>query len=250
MSEHKITLRYLANAGFLIKAGGQKVLIDALHTRVSVPFSPVPAPLLRSILACEGEFQGVTCAAFTHLHRDHCELGLLQLLNAPEAHIILPRDPDRQPAWTKLRQPVVWLEDEGGVVWSAGGVSLTAFHSIHDRPEKIPPVAHYSYLLEYEGHCVLMLGDADVGESDFALWLAGREIDAVCVNFVEINQARGRRFLREVVRPKMIFPCHIPLPQDDVNHFQKMVARNVDRYQGELPPMFPCFESMQEFFIA
>ena len=249
MIENDMTLWYLANAGFLIQVGNQKILVDAVHTRPSIPFSPVPSRLLHAILEGKGFFQGVSCAAFTHLHRDDCELTLLEHLNVPGIQFILPRDPDRPQLSDSLIQRVTLLDGPGGAVWSKRGVTITAIPTVHDRPDRIPPIVHYSYLLEYKEMRALFLGDADVGLSNFLPWISGKKISSVCINFVELNQDRGRRFLREVVRPERIFLCHIPLPQDDVNHFQRMVLRNVERYQQELPPLFPCFESMQSFHI-
>ncbi|MBO5522010.1 MAG: MBL fold metallo-hydrolase [Eubacterium sp.] len=237
MSEIKIT--YLANAGFLITGGGHGVLVDAVFTRAFDPFSAMPPHILEEIGNREGIFRDADLLLVTHRHVDHCDPRHLPQAGGGKMTFLLPGEIcDLMP---ETDQPVIRIERDG-VIYRDDGLVITAIQTPHDRAAYYAPVMHVSYLLEYggaTGRRILVMGDAETQPGMFAPWLQGGHVDAVLVNFVEINQKKGRAFLREL-NPGTAVLCHLPLPEDDRYHMIRLTGRSLSEYGGELPPCLLC----------
>lgn len=235
-----VTIEYLANAGFLICGGGHKILLDSIYSKRFLPFSAMEPEVLQAILRGEGEFADVDLVMATHCHPDHCNpRDVLDLQNL-ETTLIIP--PDAYGEDDKLpKQKVVFLREDG-IVWEDRALRITGIRTVHDRDGDIAEKRiHYSYLLEYkaEGSCILIMGDAATMPHLFDKWLRGKHLSAAIINFVEINQDKGRAFIREL-DPDLVVLCHLPLPEDDQFHMAKLARRSLEKYQGELPPCVLC----------
>lgn len=243
-----VSMQYLANAGFRVWEGEREVLVDAIHTQRVYPFSAVPEATLQEILSDQAEGKQ-RWGLFTHLHKDHCDPKVLTKLCDLKIRLVLPVEGNvRLPE--EVRQPRILLRDPIETVTADSKLVISACRTIHDGKNFADNVPHVSYLVDINGCKILFMGDARTSYEPFHSWLEKEPIDAVCVNFVELNQEKGRYFLREVIRPRKIFLCHIPLPEDDVFHYQKLVQKNICRYQSELPPLISCLKASETFQIS
>jgi len=237
-----VTIKYLTNAGFLICGGGYKILLDSIYSKRFLPFSAMRPEMLQGILAGEGDFADVDLVLVTHCHPDHCNPKDVLALQNPEITLIIPSDSYTED--DELPKQKLVFPQENGIVWEDDTLRIIGIHTVHDRDGDIAEKRlHCSYLLEYkkEKCCVLIMGDAATMPHLFDEWLTGKCLSAVVINFVEINQDKGRAFLREL-NPEVAILCHLPLPEDDQYHMAKLARRSLDRYQEELPPCVLCAE--------
>ncbi len=66
-----LEVTYLANEGFLLSCGEQKVLIDAFVPEPYFGYPNVPAEVFARMLTGQPPFDGVQLALVSHRHRDH-----------------------------------------------------------------------------------------------------------------------------------------------------------------------------------
>lgn len=237
-----LKIEYLANAGFLISGGGHKILLDAVFSRRFLPFSAMPPEILNDIQQGNGEFSDVDLMLTTHRHPDHCTPEEVLRLQSADMTLIIPPDAFEEGGARPVQRLISPMSD--GVVWEDEDLRITGIRTLHDRDGDIAEKRiHYSYLLEYgkENRCILAMGDAATEPHLFDRWLAGKRLSAVIINFVEMNQEKGRAFMREL-NPELALLCHMPLPEDDEFHIAKLARRSLDRYQQELPACVLCVE--------
>jgi len=65
-----LDVTYIGNAGFMIQAGGKKVLVDALFEGTTDVLGPLPE-LLVQMMDAHGPFADVDLLLVTHPHADH-----------------------------------------------------------------------------------------------------------------------------------------------------------------------------------
>ncbi len=235
----KITLTYLANAGYYLSYSGGGIAVDSVFTDGDLFFSTPGETILQDLLSRTGRFEALNLYLFTHCHKDHCDLRLVGAMLKNAVPVMLPDDPlvSKIVSEADRENPSLMRLDEAPFQWEREGVRLTGFRTPHDRaPEGI----HECYLLEFlEEHCnVLILGDTETGEAYFPTWLKDKRIDAVSVNFTELNQEKGRTFLREVVGAETIVLCHMPFAEDDHRHTRKYTIRQMERFQEMFPGLW------------
>lgn len=235
-----LNIEYLANAGFLICGGGHNLLLDSIYSQRFLPFSAMRPEVLQDILDGAGEFEGVDLVLVTHCHPDHCTPKDLLRLRPADPVLILP--PDVFEAGEEQPKQTCRCPSGDGVIWEDEALRITAIRTVHDRDGDIAEKRiHYSYLLEYKklDRCILAMGDAATEPHLFDAWLAGKRLTAVIINFVEMNQEKGRAFLREL-NPEKVLLCHMPLPEDDEFHIAKLARRSLDKHRDVLPACILC----------
>lgn len=251
MSE-QICIKYLANTGFLITGAGHNILVDSVFSKRFAPFSAMPKQLLCQILHHSGEFCDVDIMIATHCHPDHCEPHDLLGLKDKRLRLILPADVYSCTGnlGADLAQPTMLLNDSG-VAFEDETLRITAISTVHDRNDLVYGCMHFSYLLEFltPGINLLIMGDAATGPKLLEPWIKDKHINAMTINFVEINQPKGRDFIREL-NASLTLLCHLPLPADDEHHIAKLAARSLERRQDELPPCTLCVEPVTDFYIS
>ncbi|MCR4711808.1 MAG: MBL fold metallo-hydrolase [Clostridia bacterium] len=226
-----IQVKYLANTAFLIKSKDHALLIDAFYDSGLPMFSNLPPEVHEKILREEGEYAGIDLVLVTHRHRDHGVARLLAEYGKHDVTFLVPEDMMNR----RLEQNgrFIAIPPAGGEIWNQKGLVIQAVPTEHDGDVLDIPVLHFSYLLEFppEGKRLLFLGDSRTDWGVFGPALAGRKIDLMALNFVEINQEKGRDFIRKVDAGSTLL-CHLPLPEDDHTHMAKLAQRNLRR-QGE-----------------
>ena len=142
-------LWWLGQAGFLIEAGGLRLVIDAYlsdslaekyrgkkfdHVRMMPP--PVEAAALRNIdwLLC------------THGHTDHMDPGTIPALVAanPEMRVLVPRAEVRK-AWERGAPENRLVGMDAGEMLDLGGLKVTATPSAHEELRQTP-AGHHLFL--------------------------------------------------------------------------------------------------------
>jgi len=193
------------------------------------------------ILAGAGRFGDVDIILATHCHKDHCSEADLLRYKKPDVLIIVPSD-SFQGFNDRPVQKTIYLS-ESGIAWEDDHLRITAVKTLHDGCSFAVERMHFTYIIQTksDNSALLIMGDAMTEPGMFAEWLSGTKLRAVTVNFVEMNQEKGRAFLKDL-SPEHILLCHLPLPEDDKNHMGKLSIRNTAKYRDQMPEITTCYE--------
>jgi len=131
---------YVANAGFVVGAGGKKVLVDALFGHWDWDWCDVP-PLdaVARMRDAQSPFDGADVVLITHAHADHFdpEIVAQYLEKSPSCTLVAPPQAAtalaRRDGWEGIRHRVLALELEPGesTELQAAGVSIRVWRLAH-----------------------------------------------------------------------------------------------------------------------
>jgi len=139
-TEGRMHVTYVANAGFVVSAGGKKVLVDGLFGHWEWDWCDVP-PLdaVAHMREAKGPFDGVDVVLITHAHADHFdpEIVAQYLAESPSCILIAPRQAvERLTAlenWERIQRRVTapMLEPGDSAEILANGVSVRVWRLAH-----------------------------------------------------------------------------------------------------------------------
>lgn len=187
----EVIVTYVGNAGFLVDAGEEKVLIDALID--SAPgYVDQPAAMKEALAAAEGPYAGVDLVLATHAHADHFgpRAVVRHLAANPRARFV-----STPQAVAKLRREAGFeaIADRVTAVLPAEGerwrdetpaleASLLEAVNLHHGRDRDPPVENLGLLFTVGGRRFLHVGDTECDVADFrAAGLAGENVDVALV---------------------------------------------------------------------
>lgn len=242
MSQTDVKITYIANAGVLIGNGNVNILIDGLHTKPVEGFSPVPVEVCGMIMQKKGAMKQIDFMLFTHCHEDHCDIDAVSNYQNESTKIFVPGK-----AIENIRcENRLKLNIEGK--YQDENVEVAVIKSEHAGDKQFSATEHVSFLLKFQDMTILVMGDSEIGDGKLLGSLKDEEIDVVCINFIEINREKGRAFLSQL-RPNRIIMNHIPFVEDDKYKMRESALRSIDRFGAQLPTIYPCLVSMEEFVI-
>jgi L-ascorbate metabolism protein UlaG (beta-lactamase superfamily) len=252
----RVTL--LANEGILLEYKNTKLLIDGIHENTSEMFSGLSKRVLDDLLAENSSlFPSIDYVLFTHCHPDHftawCTESFLQNRRVKGLFI-----PDRQTSeLVSLRQIAMrraertwFLDIPLGVkktIALTEDISLTVFRSNHAGIQ-FADIENFCYLLDLAGRKVLIIGDGTYDAAYFASMLAGETIEVAFVNPMFIKLPEGREVITRALKPARVIVYHIPFVDRD-RGFRKFVKRDIEKYQGDLPPIDILWDELQEITL-
>lgn len=220
-----VTLTLSANAGLAVAIGGRRIWIDALHDHMVSGFSTLTPAMLAQLWEHES-FRDPDAILCTHCHLDHFSQPLIEEAAArwPRARIFLPEP--RLP-----RQELIFeAESEADL----GCVQLRFIPLPHEHPERYS-LPHWGVLLASGGHTVLFSGDCAVATPALTGALAGLTPDLAVLTFPWAALPRGRRAIREELRPSHLALCHLPFAADDRFGYRTALQRILSRYPLPCP---------------
>ncbi len=230
------TVRLIANAGVLIRFSGMGILVDALHTQPTKKFSTLDYALLRKIVTGREGFSDIGLMLVTHDHIDHNDNAvLLQFIERHQETVVLTPSLSGGEKIQRLGQKRQSFQ--------ASNIHVEAARLTHTG-EKYKEVENYGFLLEAGGKTLLFLGDSMDDAEGIRQLIGGRHIDAAFLNFPLVTLARGKRIVREVIRPDKVFVFHLPFVQDDREGYLKATMRSVER-EKDFPPCTLLYEENQ-----
>lgn len=213
MPHCEITLT--ANAGCALRLGRSLIFLDALHDRKVEGYSTVTPTRWETLQAMFPN--GPDLIAFTHSHFDHFSPKLTAKAQAvwPGAKVVLPED----------RVPGQRLLSAQRETLSLPGVRVV-FARLPHEGEQYRGVAHYGCVLESEGFRVLFPGDCALGAPELAELVKDTgPIHAAILDFPWVTLRRGRAFVEQIIRPKVLVTVHLPFEEDDENGYRAAALR-------------------------
>lgn len=212
------TIRYIANEGVLIRAGGKQVLIDGLH-REYRPAYAFPPPDLQKLLENAGKpYDKINFLLVSHVHLDHfhpISIGSY-LKNNPKAMLIssdeVAGDVSKNFAdYEKIKAQInpVAHEWKKAIEFERDGVKIK-FLGLKHSGERFASIQNLGHLIEIGGKKFLHIGDADMTAENFSAFnLAKENIDVAILPFWFLTSDEGRSLVKEQFNPKTIIAVHI-----------------------------------------
>jgi L-ascorbate metabolism protein UlaG (beta-lactamase superfamily) len=185
-ADHAAKVHFVANEGFLIEVGAEKVLIDALFDNQSITWCHVPdETTLRKMENAESPFDGVGLILVTHAHPDHFspQSVIRRLRNDASAVVVgPPQMVTALEAAGATKQEIderiieVDLELFDSTKLDVAGIGVRAYRLRHSRYEIEDPktgemvdrhrsVENLVYLIEIGGKHILHVGDAVLSQN-------------------------------------------------------------------------------------
>lgn len=224
-------LRYVANAGMLVKVSGRRFLIDAPIREGIPPYATSPAHERDRLEAARPPYDGVDAILITHWHEDHfsAEAAAAHLAHNPRAVFVSsPEVVERVRAAAaglpaarfRAVLPLPGRSEEIRV----GGLPVRVLRVRHNPSRRLPE-QHVGFLIG-DSAPVLHVGDADPAADNFALLRALPGVDLALLPFWYVLDDANRRFVAESIRPRRIVAMHLP-PGDAARVSATLQAANV-----------------------
>jgi len=231
-----LTITYVANAGFLITAGGRAVLVDAL-------FRPWPggsgAPpgdaLIAQMTQGAPPFARIDALLVSHDHHDHLDPALVQafLARHPETTLvstgaICATVAAAGGAAARMRR--IKIDLGASAVESVAGMAVKAARVKHqgDPGPPLPflPTAcagtmteNLAWLVTIDGRKILHVGDAitDLNVETYRrLGLPAERIDVLFLEYFDFSGATAA-FVKNELKPRYIVAMHVPTTGGEKN---------------------------------
>jgi len=241
-----LDVTWISNAGFLVSAGPEKVLIDPIFTDIGDP--ALKERTVADFEAADGIYRGIRLLLFTHYHGDHLDpvsTGRF-LAHSPGTAMVgsqktaLTYEAHSLPGAAAETAPRVMAATPGlfqTMDLLAGGVKMRVQHVLHERetPERTE-AENLAYLFEIGGWRILHVGDIDGRAEkleDFAPFrrMAEKGVDVAFLPCALVENPIGVDVIRDIFRPKTVVLMHYMESMAD--SFRQAVRRAGDR----LPPV-------------
>lgn len=228
-SVNKGCVRWISNAGILVKSGDISVLVDGLHRKVP-RFSGTPAALAEQIICGADPFSHIDYALVTHAHIDHLDTQkMVRMLEShQETTLISPANIPKTDVGRWIRP----TQEEGSLCF--GDVVVRYVRTLHEGAQ-FADVIHYAYRVELPGGSFIVLADTAIEHTATSIRILEEKgpADAVFVDFPLIALHGGREQLKGA-RSHHVFGYHLPFPEDDTDGFRKSAQRAAQRVQNAL----------------
>lgn len=218
--EVELELTYLANEGFLVRAGETKLLIDAFVPEPYGEYAGVPETLHADMLAGKPPFDGIDLALASHFHRDHFQApsaaeflstrATTPFLSAPDVVDMLRAELSGDAALERVRE--LLPDAQKTLEFQEGGIEVELLRLPHGVTDN--GVQNLGHVIELGGVRLLHVGDSDVRAPDVAGYgLQSRAIDVAFLPYWWLLDAESVRLSRERTGAKHIVAVHVP-PRD------------------------------------
>lgn len=212
------TIRYIANQGVLIRAGGKQVLIDSLHREYKPAYAFPPADLQRLLETGAKPYDKINLLLASHVHLDHfhAESIGLHLKNNPSAIFASSDQAIAEIAknfadYEKIKAQIkpVAYEWKKPFEYNQDGIKVR-FLSLRHANAQFAGIQNFGHLIEIGGRRMLHIGDADMTAENFSAFnLAKENIDIAFIPYWFLLSENGRKLVREQFNPKQIIAVHI-----------------------------------------
>ena len=214
-----LEITYIANEGFLIASGEDKVLIDALQ-RGGIALYEAPSPALAEEMeTAQGRFSGISLVLVSHHHRDHFNARSVarHLQSNPPAKLVssvqvVEEVQEVLPEDSNAVNRMIGVSPGGADrnQHTLGGITLEIFRLSHGTG-RFAAIQNLGQVFTIAGQKFLHIGDAEVSAENFAPHnLPGDEIDYAFIPYWYLTDKEGQRIVRQHIQPKHIIAMHIP----------------------------------------
>ncbi len=236
----RIEIMYLANEGFLLTSGDDKVLVDGLF-REGGDYASLPLEWRETVETAQPPFDTVDVVLATHHHADHFHaLAVCRFLDSnPLAEFVSTRQALDQmrsacdnPAALAGRVQAGLLSDGSSATVVLDELRIESVFLHHGAAS---PVENIGFLIEIGGLTVLHMGDSQATAEDLrAAGLGERSIDLAFVPYWYLIDKRWTPAI-ELLQPGGIVVMHIPPPGspllESFQGWDALVRTIINRFQ-------------------
>jgi len=236
----RIEIMYLANEGFLLTSGDDKVLVDGLF-REGGDYASLPLEWRETVETAQPPFDTVDVVLATHHHADHFHaLAVCRFLDSnPLAEFVSTRQALDQmrsacdnPAALAGRVKAGLLSDGSSATIVLDELRIESVFLHHGAAS---PVENIGFLIEIGGLTVLHMGDSQATAEDLrAAGLGERSIDLAFVPYWYLIDKRWTPAI-ELLQPGGIVVMHIPPPGspllESFQGWDALVRTIINRFQ-------------------
>lgn len=213
-----LKVTYIANEGFLVASGEQKVLIDALQRGGIDRYASPPPTTLDELEGARGSFAGVNLILVSHPHRDHFHPASVarHLENNPAAQLISSlqvveavRHELASTGAVAARMNGTYPEGSGRSIHTVAETRLEVFRLRHENRRNYG-VQNLGLIFVVGGKKILHIGDAEMTAQNFAPHrLPEEDLDLAFLPYWYLTSEKGREIVRTYIRPKQVVAMHI-----------------------------------------
>lgn len=219
----ELELVYLANEGFLVRAGEHSLLIDAFVTEPLGEYAAVPAELFADMLAARAPFEDVDLALASHAHPDHFQAGPAaeflrarpgtDFLSSPQvADELLERLGEHAAA---ERVEALLPEPRARLSVSRPSLGVELLRLPHSGGAQTAEVQNLGHLIECGGARLLHVGDADGQTEELAAYALAKRppeaaLDVALVPYWWFSDAASVTRARELTGARLLVAIHVP----------------------------------------
>jgi L-ascorbate metabolism protein UlaG (beta-lactamase superfamily) len=215
VDETDVTLTYIVNEGFIVEAGGKKILIDGLLSNVGS--YQIPTMLQRKMVAGQPPFDELDLVLATHSHADHFDPQVVGdfLAANPGTHFLSTNQAVSTLA-SRVEDNETIQEQVIGVYPSRGSYEQFILNGIEVKVYNFP---HGNYpnlglMIDLGGVRVLHTGDFSMEEAQEAIdlmqgyGLPDAGIDIAFIVFPFLQYERYDEVITQGIQPGLIVPMH------------------------------------------
>jgi L-ascorbate metabolism protein UlaG (beta-lactamase superfamily) len=213
--ETRVTLTYVVNEGFIVEAGGKKIMVDGLLSNVGS--YQIPTMVQRAMVTGRPPFDDIDLVLATHSHEDHFDpqvVGEFLAVN-PETRFLSTNQAisalaSNNDDYESFQEQVI------GVYPSRGSYEQFVVNGIEVKVFNLP---HGSYpnlglMIELGGVRMLHTGDFSMEDAQEAIYLLqgyGLPDEGIDIAFIAFPFLRFERYDEVVpqgIQPGLIVPMH------------------------------------------
>ena len=228
-SEIKVT--YIANTGFLITSGTQKILIDAIFHNPKITYCDIPSEeILFKMEEAQFPFDDVNLILVTHRHVDHFNTISVSkhLKNNKECKLICPHQAvqkimDECAYFDSIKHQIIdiAIELHSTLDTTVNDIRLRLLELPHapfyvkneetgEEYDRHKDVENLVYLIDIGSRKILHLGDATLFMNEECFKTLDVNIDLAFIGYYDITD-KSIQILSTYLKPKHIIYMHLPV---------------------------------------
>ncbi|MCF8373642.1 MAG: MBL fold metallo-hydrolase [Bacteroidales bacterium] len=244
-TECKIT--YIANEGFLIETGSQKIITDALFDNIDGNWCDSPSDSIVDLMKkALPPFNDIDLITISHKHQDHFNEGVVVqfLINNPGAKVICPKQVEfvlaQNPNYGKFKKNIIAITPDlyCDSITAVSGISIRILrleHSHYMEEDTIHggqinrhrDIENLGFVFNVEGIKFFHCGDTNpLNEKEYASFkLKDAEIDIAFLERLFFSKgAESIAILNKYIDPKEMILMHINPANQELfsNHFKEV----------------------------
>jgi L-ascorbate metabolism protein UlaG (beta-lactamase superfamily) len=234
-----VAITYVANEGFLMCGGGNKVMVDAIFTGGGGTYYTPPSDVLAEERTATAPFDKVDAVLITHSHSDHFKNNYVvqHMTNDPAA--ILIGSPQVSNALAGVSG---FAQITNRLIVATPAPGSTVEFPIAGIDFKVLPLQHAAdpstnvqmvgFLFTIGGLRVFHPGDSALNLQEYqTLNLADENIDVFFTPFWLFDDSQNAQAIINYINPKTVIAMHVPIGQSDY-------YRNLINAITNIPPVY------------